>query len=132
MIGCLLLALILGIIIGIFWSKANNSKDNREENSENLTENHLNELEELYAQEQAITAEYSKKNRELKGELLKKMTLLSTTSDTLKKIQSKTPTFESQEIIDDLKNQLKMKNRELKEFEEVLVKAEETIENLRK
>jgi len=132
MIGCLLLALILGIIVGVFWAKAKNFEYKQGEKSEESMENRLNELEELYVQEQAVTAEYRKKNRELKGELLKKMTLLSTTSDTLKKIQSKTPTFESQEIIDNLQNQLKMKNRELKEFEEVLLKAEKTIENLKK
>jgi flagellar basal body-associated protein FliL len=131
MIVCLILAIILGIVLGVFWSNTQQEEEIVEEVDENELLTRLNELEALYKKEKELRVEYDKKNRELKGQLIKKMTILSSTSDTLKNIQSKTPTLESQEIINDLKEQLKMKNRELKEFEEVLCKAEETIENLK-
>jgi len=135
MIVCLASAIILGVVLGIFWANARNSEsdfEDYEEVNENEVVKRLNVIEDLYKKEKEKTLEYNKKNRELKGQLIKKMALLSTTSDTLKSIQSKTPTLESQEVIEDLKNQLKMKNKELKEFEEVLLKAEETIEGFRK
>ena len=132
MIVCLVSAIILGVVLGIFFANAKNSKDTIEEVEEDEVLSRLNEVEALYTKEKELTVEYDKKNRELKGQLLKKMTLLSSTSDTLKNIQSKTPTLESQEVIDNLQNKLKMKNRELKEFEEVLCKAEKRIEEFSK
>ena len=132
MIVCLASAIILGVVLGIFWANAKKSENSMEELDENEVLTRLNEVEELYTKEKELTVEYDKKNRELKGQLIKKMTLLSSTSDTLKNLQSKTPTLESQEIIDDLKSQLTMKNKELEEFEEVLCKAEKTIEGFQK
>ena len=130
MVVCLVLAIVLGIVLGIFLAKVKKEEEVVEEIDENQFMIRLKEFETLYKNEKELRVESDKKNRELKGQLVKKMTLLTSTSDTLKNIQSKTPTLESQEVIDDLKEQLKNKNKELKEFEEVLCKAEETIENL--
>ena len=130
MVVCLVLAIVLGIVLGIFLAKVKEEEEVVEEIDENQFMIRLKEFETLYKNEKELRVESDKKNRELKGQLVKKMTLLTSTSDTLKNIQSKTPTLESQEVIDDLKEQLKNKNKELKEFEEVLCKAEETIEKL--
>ena len=129
---CLVLAIILGIVLGTFLANSKTSENSMEDLDENEVLSRLSEVEALYSKEKELTVEYDKKNRELKGQLLKKMTLLSSTSDTLKSIQRKTPTLESQEVIDNLQYKLKMKNKELKEFEEVLWKAEKRIEEFSK
>ena len=96
----------------------------------------LAELEVKYKKEKAMVAEYSAKNIELKGELMKKISLLESTSSTLKNLQADTiadqdkrSTFGVSKIAE-LEKLLVKKDRELMEFESVLVKAEETIEKL--
>jgi len=128
MVLCLAIALLLGFIIGWLFSNALHKKENRvlEEKEETKSDNELlariHQLEKLYDEEKALALEYQTKNKKLKGELMKKINLLSNTSETLKEIQHKNG-------CSDLEAKLAKKEQELKEFEEVLIKAEETIES---
>ena len=138
---CLIIALLLGFLIGWLFAKALGKTEEHEED-ETFTDldNHINvdlaELEVKYEKEKALSAEYSAKNRELKGELMKKISLLESTSTTLKNLQSDTISQQGKgnsfaiEKIAELEKELAKKSRELTEFETVLVKAEETIESL--
>jgi uncharacterized membrane protein YraQ (UPF0718 family) len=140
---CLVIALLLGFVIGWLFSKALIKKDEPVE-VETLSDldNKLNvdlaEMEVKYEKEKALAAEYAAKNRELKGELMKKISLLESTSTTLKNLQTDTisqqdkgNSFASEKIAE-LERKLAKKSQELAEFETVLVKAEETIEELTK
>jgi uncharacterized membrane protein YraQ (UPF0718 family) len=139
---CLVIALLLGFLIGWLFSKALGRKDEYIE-VENFNEKEsplhieLAELEQKYEKEKALVAEYSAKNRELKGELMKKISLLESTSNTLKNLQTDTLSNQNGdanfniEKISRLEKLLEKKNRELMEFESVLLKAEETIERLK-
>jgi len=140
---CLVIALLLGFLIGWLFSKALGvQEEDMEEEAFNTLDSQLNidlaELEVKYEKEKAIVAEYSIKNRELKGELMKKISLLESTSNTLKNLQSETISSQdkrdgfSRERVLKLEKLLENKSRELAEFETVLVKAEETIEELTK
>lgn len=143
---CLVIALLLGFLIGWLFSKALGSQDNHKDDAlfdeldsklDSKLSIELAELEVKYEKEKAMVAEYSMKNRELKGELMKKISLLESTSNTLKNLQTdtitnqdKSSTFGENQITE-LKNLLEKKNRELLEFESVLIKAEETINELK-
>jgi uncharacterized membrane protein YraQ (UPF0718 family) len=140
---CLVVALLLGFLIGWLFSKAfGKEEEHIEVNDFADLDNKLNvdlaELEVKYEKEKAISAEYSAKNRELKGELMKKISLLESTSATLKNLQTDTISQQDKggsfaiEKIAELENKLAKKSRELIEFETVLVKAEETIEELKR
>ena len=138
---CLVIALLLGFLIGWLFSKAlGNQYEYMEEDGFDEQDSKLSidlaELEVKYKKEKAMVAEYSTKNRELKGELMKKISLLESTSSTLKNLQADTiadqdkrSTFGVSKIAE-LEKLLVKKDRELMEFESVLVKAEETIEKL--
>ena len=140
---CLVIALLLGFLIGWLFSKALGKKEDYVEvNTFADLDNKLNvdlaEMEVKYEKEKALSAEYSAKNRELKGELMKKISLLESTSTTLKNLQTDTISQQGKgnsfavEKIAELEKELAKKSRELTEFETVLVKAEETIEELKR
>jgi len=136
MILCLVVALLLGFLIGWFFAKALGAEEydiDYEELSVREDEHNaqLKSLETKYKKEQELLKECNKKNRELKGELMKKINLLQNTSNTLQEIQKKHGN-NTIERIAELEAMLQQKNIELLEFETVLVKAEETIEKLKK
>jgi uncharacterized membrane protein YraQ (UPF0718 family) len=140
---CLVVALLLGFLIGWLFSKALSKKEEHiEVDTFSDLDNKLNvdlaEMEVKYEKEKALALEYAAKNRELKGELMKKISLLESTSTTLKNLQTDTisqqdkgNSFASEKIAE-LERKLAKKTKELAEFETVLVKAEETIEELTK
>jgi len=139
---CLVIALLLGFLIGWLFSKALGSQEEYiEDNGFDELDSKLNidlaELEVKYEKEKAMVAEYSTKNRELKGDLMKKISLLESTSNTLRNLQTdtiaeqnKSGSFSISKIAE-LEKLLVKKDRELMEFESVLVKAEKTIEQLK-
>ncbi len=140
---CLVMALLLGFLIGWLFSKAlGKEEEHIEVESFNDSDSQLNielaELELKYEKEKELVAEFSAKNRELKGELMKKISLLESTSNTLKNLQTNTLSNQNRssdfsiEKISKLEKLLEKKNRELIEFETVLVKAEETIAELKR
>jgi uncharacterized membrane protein YraQ (UPF0718 family) len=127
MVLCLVIALLLGFLVGWLFSRALNEESDCvgldiEEESEDELIVRIKQLEKLYENEKALSEEYQIKNKKLKGELMKKVNLLNTTSETLKESQNK---IKNQ----DLKERLAKKESELMEFERVLIKAEETIES---
>ena len=140
---CLIIALLLGFLIGWLFAKALGKQEEHIEvddfaDLDNKLNVDLAELEVKYEKEKALSAEYSAKNRELKGELMKKISLLESTSTTLKNLQTDTiatqdkgSTFGMNKITE-LEKLVEKKSRELIEFETVLVKAEETIEELKR
>lgn len=139
---CLVIALLLGFLIGWFFSKALEKVEEgtdvkSSDDMDNLLNIELAELEMKYEQKKALVTELSDKNRELKGELMKKISLLESTSNTLKNLQTNTLSSQNNssdftiERVSKLEQLLEKKNRELIEFETVLLKAEETIEDLK-
>lgn len=136
MLLCLIIALLLGFLIGWLFSKALTPEKRASEecSGETCTEEEetskmmYEELEEKYKTEKALAKEYASKNRELKGELMKKITILQSTSEQLKDIQNK----DRSDRLRELEKSLKKKEAELLEFETVLLKAEQTIEKLSK
>jgi len=136
MILCLVVALLLGFLIGWFFAKALGAEEydiDYEELSVREDEHNaqLKSLETKYKKEQELLKECDKKNRELKGELMRKINLLQNTSNTWQEIQKKHGNNTTERIAE-LEAMLQQKNIELLEFETVLVKAEETIEKLKK
>jgi len=134
---CLIAAMVLGFLVGWLFSKAlQKQQHNLEQEDISETEHKLNttiaELEIKYEKEKQMVAEYATKNRSLKGELMKKMTILQRTSDTLKSIQTNYNEADGSNAqrVAELEKLLEEKERELMEFETVLVKAEETITDL--
>ena len=130
---CLIIAVVLGFLIGWLFSQAFISeKDTSYRNDvflgEDNTKNMFEELQEKYVEKKNLLAEAEMKNRELKGELMKKVNLLQSTSERLKDIQG-TDHANSDRVVE-LENLLKAKESELMEFETVLIKAEKTIEKL--
>lgn len=132
---CLVIALLLGFFIGWLFSKALTSekrtlKTDENNEDENQSQTIFEELEQKYEAEKALAEGYEIKNRELKGELMKKISILESTSERLKDIQ----VYDKDDInkIVELEKRLKKKEAELMEFETILVKAEETIEKLSK
>lgn len=129
---CLVIALLLGFLIGWLFSKALTSEKRSVNNDNNEDENQsqsiFEELEQKYETEKALAESYAIKNRELKGELMKKISILESTSERLKDIQIYDKDDTSK--IAELEKRLKKKEAELMEFETILVKAEETIEKL--
>ncbi len=134
---CLIAAMVLGFLVGWLFSKALQTQqyhldqEGISENEHKLNTN-IAELEIKYEKEKQMVAEYATKNRELKGELMKKMTLLQSTSDTLKNLQSNHNKADGSNVqrVAELEKLLEEKESELMEFESVLVKAEETITDL--
>jgi chromosome segregation ATPase len=128
-------AIILGFLIGWFFGKALNFEDcdiDYDELSvrEDEHSSQIKSLEEKYEKEKERFEECTKKNRNLKSELMKKINLLKSKSNTLEEIQQKHGD-NTEDRIAELEAVLKQKNSELLEFERVLVKAEETIEKLK-
>jgi uncharacterized membrane protein YraQ (UPF0718 family) len=133
---CLVVALLLGFLIGWLFSKALSAEEydiDYDELSVREDEHNaqIRNLENKYQKEKELLEECDKKNRELKGELMKKINLLQNTSNTLQEIQKKHG-GNTIERIAELEKMLQQKDIELSEFETVLVKAEETIEKLKK
>jgi len=133
MVLCLILALLLGAIIGWLLSRALRAEElDIEERSEPEIQDseaviRMKEIEKLYEKEKALSNEYFKTNKDLKGQLMQKTTLLSNTSETLRTLQMQKNTTTNSTLIKNLEDELVKKSRELLEFEKVLVKAEETI-----
>jgi len=133
MVLCLILALLLGAIIGWLLSRALRAEElDIEESSEPEIQDseaviRMKEMEKLYEKEKALSNEYFKTNKDLKGQLMQKTTLLSNTSETLRTLQMQKNTTTNSTLIKNLEDELVKKSRELLEFEKVLVKAEETI-----
>ena len=126
---CLIVVLLFGFLIGWLFSKALKSEKG---DIELDGYSRLKELEKLYSNEKRITNEYSKKNRELKGELMKKVNLLKDTSLVVDELR-KGSTQKDKNIarVNELEILLKRKESELGELETVLIKAEDMIEKLR-
>ena len=130
---CLIIALLLGFLIGWLFAKALKSEEEYvelevEEEDENELLARIRQLETLYENEKELSTEYENKNKELKGQLMKKVNLLNNTSDTLKEVQTKKSNSDDKQKVRELQALLDKKNAELMEFEEVLIKAETTIE----
>ncbi|RUM75786.1 MAG: hypothetical protein DSZ11_01525 [Sulfurovum sp.] len=133
MVLCLILALLLGAIIGWLLSRALRGEElDIEESSEPEIQDseaviRMKQMENLYESEKSLSNEYLKTNKDLKGKLMQKTTLLSNTSETLRALQTQKNVTSNNDLVKNLKEQLLKKERELLEFEEVLIKAEETI-----
>lgn len=129
---CLLVALLLGFIIGWLFAKAlrNEEKfvDLEVEDDPSELQAKLDQLNKLYQTEKAMTDEYGQRNKDLKEELLKKMTELDEKTLILNELEVKGVQLNNRDKLREVEKELAEKNAELKEFEEVLVKAEETIE----
>lgn len=129
---CLIVAVVLGFFVGWLFSRALTSEKHDLGENGGKIENELNEiieeLEKKYEEEKALSADYAEKNRELKGELMKKMSILQGTSDRLKDMQGYGKDGGARVVA--LEKLLQKKEAELMEFETVLVKAEETIAKL--
>jgi chromosome segregation ATPase len=144
MLLCLLGAMLIGFVIGYLLAKSlEKQSDNMlfnikllEDNSmldEDEKSRKLKEVENEFSKSQRLLKECRNKTRHLKGELLKKVNLLEKTSNQLQDIQkNQKECREHQNKILELERLLKKKEAELKEFETVLVKAEKTIEVLKR
>ena len=134
MVLCLVLALLLGAIIGWLLSRALRGEEFIEEDSVDYEHQdseaviRMKQLEKLYENEKSLSTEYLKTNKDLKGQLMQKNTLLSNTSETLRTLQSQKSSTGNNSLIRTLEEKLANKDKELLEFEAVLIKAEETIE----
>ena len=135
MVLCLVLALLLGTIIGWLLSRALRSEEFIEEDildDEDIDSEaviRMKQMEKLYENEKSLSSEYLKTNKDLKGQLMQKNSLLSNTSETLRTLQAQKSTTGNNSLIRTLEEKLINKNKELLEFENVLIKAEETIES---
>jgi uncharacterized protein YneF (UPF0154 family) len=128
---CLVIALLLGFLIGWLFSKAL-EQESLDESSE-IDSDYIRQIKDLELQvvkEKKSVTEQEKKNKELKLELMKKMTLLKNTTDLLQASKNRDGES-SRHQLNALRDLLQKKDRELAEFESVLIKAEETIEQLR-
>lgn len=133
---CLIVAILLGFLIGWLFAKALGSEEydmDYDELSSREDEHNrqVTALELKYEKEKIIRANEEKKSKDLKFELMKKVTLLKNTNDMLQKVQSKNSNNEEKKL-NKLEKLLQDKDAELAEFESVLIKAEKTIEQLRK
>ena len=133
---CLIVAILLGFLIGWFFAKSLCSEEydmDYDELSSNEDEHsrHIKALELKYEREHMLRKNEEKKSKDLKFELMKKVTLLKNTTDTLEKLKSKDSRSDDSKILKKLEKLIKEKNAELVEFESVLVKAEKTIEELK-
>jgi uncharacterized protein YneF (UPF0154 family) len=133
MVLCLVLALLLGAIIGWLLSRALRSEEFMEESLEDEYVDseaviRMKQLEKLYENEKSLSTEYLKTNKDLKGQLMQKNTLLSNTSETLRRLQTEKNKTSNNALIRTLEEKLSNKDKEMLEFEQVLLKAEETIE----
>jgi len=132
MVLCLILALLLGAIVGWLMSRALRSEefyedDRDEEYEESEAVIRMKQLEKLYENEKSLSAEYLKTNKDLKGQLMQKNNLLSNTSETLRSLQTQKNSTGSSILVKTLEEKLANKDKEILEFEQVLIKAEETI-----
>ncbi len=133
---CLIVAVLLGFLIGWLFARAVGAEEYDLDYDEiNIREDEYNSqlktLQEKYNRQKELVEECNKKNRELKGELMKKINLLQKTSNSLQEIQQKHGNNITSRIRE-LEALIQKKDEELMEFERVLVKAEETIEKLKK
>lgn len=138
MVLCLVLALLLGAIIGWLLSRAlykeeffeddeYHHQDEEYKDSEAVLR--MKQIEKLYENEKSLSAEYLKTNKDLKGQLMQKNSLLANTSEALRALQAKKNSSKGNNaLIKTLEDKLIKKEKELLEFENVLIKAEETIE----
>jgi uncharacterized membrane protein YraQ (UPF0718 family) len=136
---CLIVAILLGFLIGWFFAKSLCSEEydmdyDELSNREDEHNRQVTSLELKYEKEKIIRANEEKKSKDLKFELMKNVTLLKNTNDMLQKIQSKNSddSDTNSKRLDKLEKLLKDKDAELSEFESVLIKAEKTIEKLRR
>ncbi len=133
MVLCLVLALLLGAIIGWLLSRALRAEElvieenNDQEYQDSEAVIRMKQMEKLYEDEKALSNEYLKTNKDLKGKLMQKTTILSNTSETLRALQTEKGLTNNNVLVKNLEEQLEKKERELLEFEEVLIKAEQTI-----
>ncbi len=130
---CLVLALLLGAIIGWLLSRALRAEEFEEESLEEEYADseaviRMKQLEKLYENEKSLSAEYLKTNKDLKGQLMQKNSLLTNTSETLRRLQTQKKSTNNNALIKTLEEKLAKKEKELLDFEQVLIKAEETIE----
>jgi uncharacterized protein YneF (UPF0154 family) len=130
---CLVLALLLGAIIGWLLSRALRAEEFIEESLEDEYIDseaviRMKQLEKLYENEKSLSTEYLKTNKDLKGQLMQKNTLLTNTSETLRRLQTQKNSTNNNTLIKTLEEKLANKDKELLEFEQVLIKAEEMIE----
>lgn len=133
---CLIVALIVGFFVGWFFAKALATEEydmdyDELSFSEDEHSRQIKALEQKYAKEKMLRTNEEKKSKELKFELMKKVTLLKNTTNLLEKKKSKDSILSSDRL-DEVEELLKEKNSELAEFESVLIKAEKTIEELRR
>ena len=134
---CLVVAILLGFFTGWYFARALASEEydmdyNELSSSEDEHSRQIKALEFKYEKERMLRKNEEKKSKDLKFELMKKVTLLKNTTETLEKLkQQETPKDDSQ-MLKKLEKLIKEKNAELLEFESVLVKAEQTIEELQK
>lgn len=145
MILCLALALLLGFIIGWLLSKLFTRKKNNETLdtlgvSLEAKNKQLEELEEEYKTEKLKVFQFTNENRELKGKVLQKTNLLEEKATRVLEVQKELDSVHSTnsdkhqehnvallEKITTLENSLIKKDREVDEYDKVLIKAEETI-----
>ena len=129
---CLILALLLGFIIGWLFSVTLRSErkfvDLEVEDDPSELQAKLDQIKKLYESEKAISQEYQQENRELKEELIKKMAELNEKTTMIQELEKKGIVVGDRDSLRKMEKELAKKDAELKEFEEVLVKAEKTIE----
>ena len=134
MVLCLVLALLLGAIIGWLLSRALRSEEldieecTEYENQDSEAIIRMKQLEKLYENEKSLSNEYLKTNKDLKGQLMQKNSLLANTSETLRTLQTQKNSRGNSALVKMLEEKLENKEREIFEFEQVLIKAEEMIE----
>jgi len=135
---CLVVAILLGFLIGWYFAKTLASEEydmeyNELNSSEDEYSRQIRTLESKYEKEHMLRKNEEKKSKDLKFELMKKVTLLKNTTDTLEMLKSKDSSRkDDNKLLKKLEKLIKEKNAELVEFESVLVKAEKTIEELKK
>ena len=88
----------------------------------------MDQLSKLYKAEKAMSDEYGQRNKDLKEELMKKMTEIDEKTSIISELKEKDIQLNSRDQLRGLEKELAEKNAELREFEKVLIKAEEIIE----
>lgn len=131
---CLIIALLLGFVIGWFFAKALRSEketielDIEEGENRNDLLAKIAQLKQQYEAEQAISESYKERHQSIKKELMSKLAELDAKQTMIHELETSNPDLASRRRVKDLEQALQEKNAELKEFELVLIKAEETIE----
>jgi len=133
---CLGVALLIGFFVGWLFAKALGAEEydmdyNELSSNEDEHSRQIKALELKYEKEKMLRKNEEKKSKDLKFELMKKVTLLKNTTNMLDKLKSEDSNNDST-MLKKLEKLIKEKNAELVEFESVLVKAERTIEELKR